>query len=73
MSQHLLVPEAPDKFLDADGPRGSTGGRFADTQRRELAGTLSAPTQFSDREFVCGFPMGVQLVGHQVKGRASTE
>jgi len=44
--------------LDEDGSRGSTGGRFADTQRRELVDTLSAPPQSSDREFVWGVPNG---------------
>ena len=59
MSQYFLVSAAPENFLRWGWfPRGSTGGRFADTQRRELVGPLSAPPQSSDREFVWGFPTG---------------
>ena len=70
----FLGARDPGQFSwNEDGSRGSTGGRFADTQQREPVDTLSAPPQSSDREFVWGFLMRVQLVGHQVKERASTE
>ena len=70
MSQHLSClrfpttgapcPRTP-RFSDADGLRGSTAGWFADTQQRELVDISSVPPPSSDREFVWGLPIEVQL------------